>query len=249
MKIRKVLSTIGLISVLSLSILPTVSNAENVDAFKNASTTGETTLTEKDFQKVKSNLLDMGIDSVTVDNLIVKLENGGVIDSDIMSPEQAIDTNEVVEGGLTTTTYIYPDGSQSQLTVEDNSIVKDNSKITLFSITDGSCTSGSGYVTCKNRKIAYTGATYGFSFIANYETASGAYDQITSADKWNIWTAGGTYANPKLRIVQAKENANGKAEARLSGTITLANSAGAISRSLSLLVGKDAATDKWNAFY
>lgn len=67
-------------------------------------------------------------------------------------------------------------------------------------------------------------------------------DSIQWAENWNIWTAGGTYTNPNMRIILSKETSNAKAEARLSATLNLANGGGSISRSLSLIVGKDSAT-------
>jgi hypothetical protein len=213
-------------------------------------TSNESTLTAEDIAEIRNNLVDMGINNTTVKKLIKKLENGGVIDADIMLPEQAVSSEEKVENGIKTITYTFPDGSRSRITSQVvPSQTAPSGNIGIQSISGGSCQSGSGYVVCTNRKVSYQLATYGYSFYADYQLVNQAYDKINWAGNWNIWSAGGTVSSQSMRIIRATESVSGKAEARLSAVINLANGAGSLTRSLSLLVGGDSATDKWNQYY
>jgi hypothetical protein len=173
----------------------------------------------------------------------------------LMGPtDPGVTSEKKVTNGGETTRYTFPDGSVAVSTVEDvpanQSSTQDSANtIKPLSISGGSCTSGSGYVSCSNRTVSYQLATYGYSFTATYEEVNGAYDKIDSAGNWNIWTAGGTYANASMRIIHSTESASYNAEARLSAQINLADGTGSLTRSLSLIVGDDSARDQWNSYY
>ncbi|WP_143425237.1 hypothetical protein [Geobacillus sp. FJAT-46040] len=198
----------------------------------------------------------MGVTPEKAEELIDKLKNGEVLDADVLSPEKAVKTIKSVNGDIVKITYFFPDGSAAQTEYTDPSVVtntlKDNKTISTIipqSISGGSCTTVTYTTTCKNRKVSYQLATYGFSFYANYTIVGPYYDSIQWAGNWNIWVAGGTYTNPSMRIIRATETDSAKAEARLSATINLSGGYSSISRSLSLLVGNDSATDRWNSYY
>lgn len=198
----------------------------------------------------------MGVASEKAEELIAKLRRGEVLDADVLSPKDAVDTVKVVDGDTIKITYFFPDGSAAQTEYTDPSVTHNMSKgskskgtILPQSISGGSCTTVTYTTTCKNRKVSYQLATYGFSFYADYTLVGPYYDSIQWAGNWNIWVAGGNYTNPSMRIIRARETDSAKAEARLSATINLPGGYSSISRSLSLLVGDDKATDRWNAYY
>lgn len=211
---------------------------------------------QEDYELIKQKQVEKGVEPEKADELINKLKNGEVLDADILSPEQAVKKVKEVNGELVTITYFFPDGSASQTQFTDPSVKvgelkygKTRGYISPNSISGGSCSTGTFTTSCTNRLVSYQLATYGFSFYADYTLVRYDYDSIQWAGNWNIWTAGGTYTNPSMRIIRSKETSNEKAEARLSATLNLANAGSSISRSLSLIVGKDSATDSWNAYY
>ncbi|BDG30467.1 hypothetical protein [Parageobacillus thermoglucosidasius] len=212
--------------------------------------------TQEDYDLIKQRQIEMGVAPEKAEELIAKLKNGEVLDADVLSPEDAVNTVKVVNGDTTKITYFFPDGSAAQTEYTDPSVTTNVSKgskskgtILPQSISGGSCTTVPYTTTCKNRKVSYQLVTYGFSFYADYTIVGPDYDSIQWAGNWNIWVAGGNYTNPSMRIIRARETDSAKAEARLSATINLPSGQGSISRSLSLLVGDDSATDRWNAYY
>lgn len=250
---KKVVLPLALISFVSLSSLQ-LSLPVHAEESGNTEVSQQiSTFSSEDIQQVRENLFEMGISEEVVEKLVKKLQSGKTLDADFLSEESAIDEITTVEDDVTIVTYVYPDGSRSQMTSEE--IPAENLPEGLTpsnkarSISGGSCSGGSGYTICTGRKISYTLATYGFSFYASYEHLTGAYDKINSAGDWNIWVAGGNYTNASMRTIKRVESLSGKAEARLSATINPGGDVGSITRSLSLLVGGDKATDKWNIFY
>lgn len=236
----------GLLLFFNLGISQT--NAQTISNGKETSVT--TTISNEDLQKIRENLSSQGIDNNTVNKLIKKVKERKTIDADVMTTEQAISSEEKVEGNTKTITYTYPDGSRSVLTVEETDAQPPaTGTISIESIYGGSCTSGSGYSVCKNRTVSLQLSTYGYSFQASYQIVSGAYDSITWAGNWNVWAAGGTVNSQNLRIIKSTENANGPAQARLSAIIEIYSGANSFTRSLSLLVGSNSAWDRWNSYY
>jgi hypothetical protein len=214
------------------------------------------TYTKKDYDLIKQRQIEMGVSPEKAEELIAKLKNGEVLDADVLSPEEAVKTVKAVDGDTIKITYFFPDGSAAQTEYTDPSTTTDSSTgstsegtVSIQSISGGSCSTVTYTTTCTNRKVSYQLATYGFSFYANYTIVGLDYDSIQWAGNWNIWVAGGTYTNASMRIIRARETDSAKAEARLSATINLSGDYSSITRSLSLLVGNNSATDSWNAYY
>lgn len=245
-----------LVSAIALGVLVTSGSLFSVSS---ASAAENVEVSQEDLAAVKSNFVDLGIDENTIEKLLERFKNGQEIDADVLDVGQAVSKHTVREGDVSTTTYTFADGSRSQTEEEKLTLnelpsglkpVSTNSGgFSTMSISGGKCTSGSGYSSCSGRKVSYRTGTYGYSFYASYSLANGAYDKITSAGKWNVWTAGGTVTNPKMRTIRANETGNNKAEARLSAVLNLGNSAGSLTRSLSLIVGSDKAYSRWNSYY
>lgn len=257
---KKEILSLSLATLVGVSgiLIPSSTQAESPEIIKQSQLEKrESTFSKEDLKKVQENLIQMGVDKETTKELINKLENGGVLDADVLSDEDAINTIKSVKDDTTTVTYVYPDGSRSQSISEEmetDELVavlnsQNNGGFSTQSISGGSCSSGSGYAYCSNRKISRQYSTYGYSFYASYELVNGGYDRISYAGNWNIWTAGGTYTNQSMRTIRGTETYSYNAEARLSATLNLGNSAGSITRSLSLHVGDDKAWDTWNQYY
>lgn len=219
-------------------------------AFLSPQLTGASSFTEEDLQKIRENQLNMGASEETVNRLIEKLLNGEAVDADIMNPEDAVSSNTEIIGDFEVTTYVFPDGSRSQLSKQTLESMNNNpGGVQTLGISGGSCSTDSFGTSCTNRKISYQLSTYGYSFYANYYISRYGYDSISWAGNWNIWVAGGNYSNPSMRIIRKNETSSQKAEARLSATINAGGDIGSLTRSLSLHVGKDSATYTWNTYY
>lgn len=214
--------------------------------------------TSEELKVIRENILDSGTPTNIANSLVEKVNKGYILDADILDVKEALNTVVTDENNIKTTTYIFEDGSRTQITEETipfnepPKIPNDDITIQPFSagtITGGSCSTGSGYESCTNRVIKGGTPTYTFKFIATYQIVKGGYDKIVSVDNRTVTTAGGTATNQSLTIKKKTENANGVAEARLSADINLANSVSSFSRSLSLKVGKDKASATFNSYY
>jgi hypothetical protein len=260
-KMKKVIRVLSLAVVLGIGFSGTgIAKAEVVQSTEEAQ---QNTLeyTQEDYELIKQKQIEMGVTPEKAEELIAKLKNGEVLDADVLSPEEAVSKVEKVDGDTTTITYTFADGSVAQSKFPSNlSTINSMSKstkgtkgtkgtISPNSISGGSCTTTSVTTVCTNRKVSYQGATYGYSFYADYTIVRYDYDSIQWAGNWNIWCAGGNYTNPSMRIIRSKETSSAKAEARLSATINLGGGGGSLTRSLSLHVGGDSASDSWNSYY
>ncbi|RIJ64074.1 hypothetical protein [Rummeliibacillus sp. POC4] len=220
-----------------------------------AETKNEQLMTESELENMKIELIKEGVTEDTAEKLKNKMADGKLLDSMILDESKAIDTQTIKN----------PDGSEQQtLTFPDGSIITKgieyanfsnnttNPLITTFGtgISGGSCTSGSGYSVCKNKKVYYSNpGVWKIYFHANYEMINGGYDKITWVGNEGTWLSAGTVSDPLVRIIKRTENANGKAQARYSVYMFLGGSYGTLTRSVSLYVGKDSASVKGNTYY
>lgn len=202
--------------------------------------------TKEQLDKVKQNMEIEGVvSSETQDKLLSKLAKGEALDSFVLPEEKAVDTIKKETDNGYEITYIFADGSYTQAAVDEPDF-----SVAGVGIKDGKCQGGSGYTNCSGRKVYYNNnGTFSLSFKASYSLVQGGFDSISSAGKWNIWTVTGSYTNPKMRIIRKKETDFKKAEARLSATLNIGGGVGSITRSVSLIVGKDKAKAQGNTYY
>lgn len=201
------------------------------------------TFSAESLQLIRENQLEMGSSEETVDQLIENYLNGGLSDADLLGSEEAISVSTSVEGETTTKTYVYPDGSRAQL------IEKAMPIVTTFSgISGGTCQSTSVGTECKNKFVENKLPAYSYSFYVNYYINRYGSDSIQWAGNFNIWMAGGNYANPNCRIV-TPVNTSWDSEARLSAQLNVGGEIGSITRSLSFYVGNDKTDWSWNSYY
>ncbi|WP_199427129.1 hypothetical protein [Thermaerobacillus caldiproteolyticus] len=84
--------------------------------------------TQEDYDLIKRRQIEMGVTPEKAEELIAKLKNGEVLDADVLSPEEAVNTVKVVNGDTTTITYFFPDGSAAQTEFTDPSTTNSISK-------------------------------------------------------------------------------------------------------------------------
>lgn len=221
-------------------------NAQASTDFSQEQSTKEAVFSEEGLQLIKESQLEMGSDEETVDKLIENYLNGGLSDADIMDLEDAVSSDTIVENETTITTFVFPDGSRAQ--IKNEPVIQKKSSITPFAIEGGSCQTTTVGTECKNRLISHKLAAYGYSFYANYYINRYGAESILWVGNWNIWMAGGHYANASLRTLKPV-NTNWDAEARLSAQLNLGMDAGVITRSLSLYVGNNTTGTSWNTYY
>lgn len=236
--LKKAISALLLTLALSLLIGPDNTAAASEDE--------ELKVTNQQMDNFINEYAEYGVDENTANQLLEKVLNGQAIDSMVMDEDQAIErkviTNEkekIFEEVLT-----FPDGSITVIGVEH-----DINEISPLStgIGGGSCSSGSGYSNCKNKRVYYnTLGLYQLSFYADYSIVNKGYDSIGRI--YNSSISGlGTINQQSFRIIKKKENSSGRAEARLSVRMNISGTTH--NRSLSLLVGSNKATARGNTFY
>lgn len=243
-KMKKlVLLFVIVFATIGLSLPQQVSAQET----QNNSPEDQSGFTKKQLDKVKQNMQTEGVVSFeTQDKLLKKLASGEALDSFVLPEEKAIETIKKETATGYEITYIFSDGSYTQSAVDEPGF----STLAYIGIDGGKCQGGSGYTNCSGRNIYYNNSgTFSLSFKASYSIIKGGFDSISSAGKWNIWTVTGSYSNPKMRIIRKKETDFKKAEARLSATLVIGGGIGSITRSVSLIVGKDKAKAQGNTYY
>jgi len=198
-----------------------------------------------DLQSIKENQLKMGSNEETANQLIEKYKNGGMADADLLNLEDAVSSDTIVEGDTITTTYVFPDGSRAQTEVVE---LEQLGEITPFGISGGSCQTTSVGTECKSVKVSNTLAAYGMSYYVNYYINRYGSDSISWTGNFNIWMAGGNYANPSLRTL-TPVNTSWDQEARLSAQLNVGGDIGSITRSLSFFVGNNKTDWGWNSYY
>jgi len=240
---KKILAVLFAFSMI-FSLLPSNSLADsNQEGFS---------MTDEELENMKEELMKYGVSSDVADSLSNKIRNGQPLDSMLMDVEDAIDVEvKKHSDGSEEHIYTFPDGSITVVGVEYAPFYNEG-EVTTFGtgISGGSCTTGSGYTSCTNRKVYYNNpGVWEISFRANYTYVQGGYDSISWAGNESVWMVGGTIGNPYCRIIRSKETSFQKAEARFSVYLYLGGQYGTQTRSVSLLVGGDTATARGNNYY
>lgn len=215
-------------------------------------TTNSSTFTELDYQTLKNDMLSDGyIDEETVDHLINKIKEGNPLDSFILEEKDAVSVETYIEKTGTVTVHRFADGSYTSQIIHDNNHTDlfPNQYIVPMSISGGSCSSGSGWTTCRDVLVQYKNTgVWTISFRADYTLLAGANnDRIDKVDKASVSGLLITVTSENLRIIKSREDANGPAEARLSAQIEVMG-VGTLSRSVSLFVGGNTARHQYNSF-
>ena len=227
-----------------LGLLFTIMVISLTSHYETTATAAEFTLSNEDLSEIKAALHEYGITEEVQESLIEKLENGEVWDC--MNPEK---TSQIPEGYLNVSIddpikrYDFPDGSFIETKLE---IVKDDF-ISNYDITEGSTSSGTGYVNRTGVKItASKGALLGMGFFADFTHVQSGYDQISRVyDQW-VKVIGGNASSVTLQIVKANEDSNGPAQAKLTAQVNWLGIGTSGTEWLYLNVGSDSAWSSEN---
>lgn len=170
-------------------------------------------LSSEEINKAEKVFGMMGIEKDVQVKLIEKLNRGELLDSSnpAMKGTGKTTLNEGVdENGVPffQRRTVFPDGSvtvQSEFggTMEE---VKPstNSSFGPDSISGGTSTTGSGYVSYKNRLVSYKSGVTASSFRVDYTNVNGGYDSIDKVHSWDI-TSVGSVSQVSLQISRKTE--------------------------------------------
>jgi hypothetical protein len=246
MKLAKLLVVLGLAIVIGVSNFGTNQTVAHAAEKKT-----DLVFKQKDLKNVKTELQKYGVDDETIKNLTTKLANQEAIDSMIYDIDKAVSVKRTETPTGYEEIYTFADGSISVSGVEElDKLVEGGFTTMSTGIEDGSCTGGSGYTNCSNRKVYYLNpGVWEISFRANYSYVQGGYDKISWASNQSVWMVYGTTGDPSMRIIRSTETAYNKAEARFSVYLYLGGSYGTLTRSVSLLLGGDTASARGNTYY
>lgn len=208
-------------------------------------------LSTEELKNVEEQLKKYNVNEKTTKKLVKKLEKQEPLDSMILDVSDAVKTDKIETDTGYEAIYTFADGSISIMGVEELNKLNDGGFTTMGTgIEGGSCTGGSGYMNCSNKKVYYENpGVWEISFKANYTFVYGGYDKITWAANQSVWMVGGTTGSPSMRIIRGTETAYDKAEARFSIYLYLGGSYGTLTRSVSLILGADSATARGNTYY
>src|SRR5690606_2591573 len=198
-------------------------------------------LSEVELDEIRYSILKDGhVDIDTADYLVQKLRDGRLLDSFILDEKDAVKVESIDTEKGKMVIHRIADGSYKKQTIEDKKTndLLDSGLITPMSVSGGSCSSGSGWSTCKGVTVKYVNTgVWKLSFQADYTLLAGANnDQI---DRVYNKSASGllvSVSSDSLRIIKSKENANGPAEARYSVIMEIAGIS-TTTRSVSLIAG------------
>ena len=130
-------------------------------------------MTSNELKNMENELINNGVPEKKAKELSNKMKNGKLIDSMLMSDNDAINVEEKEEDGYTKIIHTFPDGSISISGMETVKYVneEDFKNVSPFAsgIKDGKCVTGSTSSTCTNRTVYYNNpGVWKISFKANY---------------------------------------------------------------------------------
>lgn len=208
-------------------------------------------LSTEELKNVEEQLKKYNVNKKTTKKLVKKLEKQEPLDSMILDVSDAVKSDKIETDTGYEAIYTFADGSISIIGVEELNKLSDGGFTTMGTgIEGGSCSGGSGYMNCSNKKVYYDNpGVWEISFRANYTYVYGGFDKITWAANESVWMVGGTTGTPSMRIIRGTETAYNKAEARFSTYLYLGGQYGTLTRSVSLILGADSATARGNTYY
>ena len=172
-----------------------------------------------EFNNLRNSFLEAGVSEKNVDNLIEKVNNGEILDS--LNPEkEPINIITKTSGDSIVTIQEYEDGSTSKFTISPTSSTEK-----AGTVSGGTKTTGSYWMSWKKAKVSGTYGTISCYFHADIEAGNG-YSTITKVydmtEEAGITAGAGTVSNKRLRIItpQGIASTGQKAEARFSFDFT-----------------------------
>ncbi|NMR21373.1 hypothetical protein [Cellulomonas fimi] len=180
-----------------------------------------TAFTDEAAQEMRDQMATLGIDALTSDALITKLESGVLPDS--MSPGATpVSTETVTRPGGTETRQVYADGSVNEVTVQAPRVmtVKDPlAQLQGAFISECYRSSSGSYVYYSNCKVEYSGIMMYDSFRADYNVYKGTTARISNVYSHSILVFGGTYSNVQLTRPRTTQSGSLPAVGRLQYSV------------------------------
>lgn len=206
-------------------------------------------LSESEVNDLLNFFTSNGVENTKALELLEKVDSGVILNSmDENFSDSGVLTSETLSlTGVLKQVYTYPDGS-----ISVNEVYRpETALISPMSVTGGSVTTGSGWMSIKGAKVYASVGVATCFFYADYTFASRAYDQINRIYDASITTIGGTYEEATLgngpltydfnTPDKAREDGNGPAYAKLSFKFSAYSGGGAQTCWMKLNVGGDSA--------
>lgn len=201
-----------------------------------------------------SNFLELGIDKTTANKLADKVVRGELLDAQKPSELDKVQDQLTISSQDKAPKHIeFADGSRIQLEFEGKEEARALSgdigtlDYATGTVTNNSCTSGSGYKNC-NVTARYNDGVWNVRFNASVSYAQGAYDSISSISKPAVDAVLYSVVKKKFSRTKTKENSSGPAKAEYTNQFTHKTGLYTISRTLTLYTGKDTSYARLNYY-
>ncbi|MBG9692714.1 hypothetical protein V4V34_07115 [Lysinibacillus sphaericus] len=236
-------------SLLLSAGFPNVAQAEEI----NHESQEKVQLTQEALDYMTSFLNKYHVDNETQRDLLEKVSNGELLDSNLN--KEPINTYTVESNNVTENVAVFEDGSiavtsvdLSEATIEEvPNTEKNSAMISPFSISGGSITSGSGYTNYKNAYINQSTLTIAAAFYADFTVVNGVGSYITYVNQgYYLKVYTGYASGDSLTVVNAKETGSQPAEAILKWTYVAYSGAASNTNWLKLHLQNGKATTPWN---
>ena len=202
-------------------------------------------ISQEDIIQIKSFLNQYDVDQETQTILLEKLNAGDIWDS-LKKGEEPIRSFEIQTNDIVEKVEEYKDGSIVVSSIDYESVEEfENIKplkgnlISTLGVDPGTKTSGSGYANYKKAKVYYNTGIANAYFYADFTLVNGGYDYIDRVYDHKVTAFGGSASEISLTLTKAKENANGKASAKLDFNYINFNTTASTTCWLKLTVGGD----------
>lgn len=205
--------------------------------------------TKEELLQQKNNFINLGIDEETAENLVQKLVNGELLDA---QKKQELDKHKeelVIDKDIQEKYIEFDDGSRIMLSLEDDD---QQSAIMPFdyatgTVTNNSCTSGTGYSNC-NVTAKYNDGIWNIRFNAKVSTVKGGYDSISSLSKQAVDAVFYSVTEKKFKILNSKETSSAAAKAEYTNQFSHKLGLYTVSRSLTLYAKNDSTYARLNYY-
>ena len=197
--------------------------------------------TKEELQQQKDNFIELGIDEETAEILVQKVVNGELLDAQKESEVAKHEDELVIDTDLEEKYIEFEDGSRIQLSLEEEE--EEKPLMTTYdyatgTVTNNSCTSGTGYRNC-SVTARYNDGIWNIRFNAKVSTVQGGYDSITSISKQAVDAVLYNVTEKKFKILRSKETSSAAAKAEYTNQFTHKLGLYTVSRSLTLYAQKD----------
>lgn len=196
-------------------------------------------ITKEEFNQQMQNFIDMGIDKKTAKKLTEKVARGELLDAQKESEIKKLDDEALSVDIEVQEKFIeFEDGSRIQLSLEEEEPLFTTFDYATGTVTNNSCTTGSGYKNC-NVTARYQDGVWDVRFNAVVSQVQGGYDSISSISRQAVDAVFYSVTQKKFAIVRSKETSSAAALAEYTNQFSHKTGLYTISRTLSLYAKGD----------